>query len=198
MFPTHIDIYLNWLLYAIYGHLAEADLLMRGYGDSIRRVADALRAKYPIEERTLYRGVLLDPEQPFGPDPQYMSVSWSEDVEVARWFALRDSFMSRPLVEQRPQVRGYILAGRPAARVLFHYSWRRAFAIPPERLALLSLGREASRQIAWSLRTQCEVITEQPAELPIPQPVELVPGAPIAELDRQYTPSWMPLTPCTA
>lgn len=191
---TDLDIYANFVLHAIYGRMGEADTIMQRAGDSVRHVADQLRAEHPIEPKALYRGMLLDPDAQLRVDPRYTFLSWSEDRDVARWFAWPNSVISQPLAASNAKLRGYVLTlEQPRSRVLFHYSWiRRAFRMPFERLALFHpfMGAEGCRQIGWSLRTQSEVITEPLPELPSPEPIERVTGVPLAELDLQFTPPW--------
>lgn len=165
---TNIAFYVNFTLHAILGKLAEADAIMRIAGDSIRAVADALAAKLPIVPLPIYRGMLLEPEQPFTADPKLTFLSWSEDRDVAMWFACPRSAVSEPLARLRPQLRGHIVElTAPRSRVLFHHAWDgAAFG----KLAAFArqhplMGEECARQIAWSLRTQREVITEPVADL---------------------------------
>lgn len=193
MTDVEANTYLNWILYAIVGRMAEADALMRQRGRDVRRVADELMAQHPVEPAMLYRGVLLDPDRPFTSDHDYTFQSWTDDYEVARWFASPTSYISSLFAEYHPEARGFVMM-LPAAptRVLFHYSWARAFGLPLERFATMNplIGAEGARQLAWSLRTQSEVILEPLAVLPTATPVEAYEGAPIAELDRRFSPPW--------
>jgi len=189
-----VNLYINWVLHAVYGRLGEADMIMRHAADGIRKVAAVLHKKHPIKPATLYRGMLLDPTRP--PDnASYTFVSWSEDVDVARWFGHPGTFISEPFREMHPEARGYVLTLQQltAADVLFHHSWSDAFGPPLDYLALMHpfMGTEGQRQIAWSLQTQCEVITAPLATLPAALPVESVPGAPVPELDARLSPPWV-------
>jgi hypothetical protein len=188
--------YINWILYAIYGLMAEADAVACDHAGAITKIAATLRRRHPIPTRTLYRGVLLDGADTLRTEPNLSFLSWSEDPDVARWFGSPDSYISQPFRERYPQVRGFALRlARPTTPVLWHHSWRNAFGMPLERLALAHplLGYEACRQIAWSLDTQAEVITAPMPidELPHPEPVENLPGAALPELDRRLSPPWV-------
>jgi hypothetical protein len=189
-----VNLYINWALNAVYGRLADADAIMRVASDAIVRVAAVLRKRIPIAAAPLYRGMLLDPTRP--PDnASYTFVSWSEDVDVARWFGHPDAYISEPFREMFPEARGYVFTldagARSRATVLFHYSWAKAFD-GLSRLALVHpfMGAEGERQIEWSLRTQREVITAPLPTLPAALPVDDVPGALITELDRRLAPPW--------
>lgn len=186
-----INAYINWTLYMVLGGLREADSLMRSHRAGIRRVADELSRRHPIAARPIYRGVLVNPALGIG--TEYLSVSWSEDRDVARWFGSPESFISEPFRQMFPEARGYVLTlPAPTSRVLFHHTWARAFANPLEALALRHphMGVEGARQIQWSLRTQQEVITEPVPALPEGQPIETVDGPSVAVLDERLAPPW--------
>ena len=200
---THHDINLmiNWLLHAVLGAMAQADVITRMDPGALARVARVLRQRHGLPRRPLYRGLLLANASVdlVGPDPRTGRTlpwwSWSEDRDVARWFASPESYISEPFREYAPEARGYVLTLDRIApeHVLWHHSWRHAFGVPLEQLALAHpyLGREAARQIAWSLDTQREVITAPLPTLPTPEPVGNVPGATVAALDARLTPSWI-------
>jgi hypothetical protein len=188
------NLYINWVLYAVYGLMAEADALQRMHGAAIAAVADELQRRHPIAPAPLYRGILLAAPDTLRPEPNLQFLSWSEDRDVARWFGSPESYISAPFAAYAPEARGYaLLLERPTTRVLFHHSWRCAFGMPLERLALVHplLGHEGARQVAWSLDTQHEVITEPLATLPTPLPIGELAGAPIDELDGRLSPPWV-------
>lgn len=188
-----LNIYITFVLYAIYGKTGTADALMREHGDAVRRAADQLRQRLPFERKSIYRGMLLDPTAPLVMDPRLTFVSWSEDRDVARWFASRDSVISEPLAASNSKLRGFVLTrDRAPENVLFHYSWASAFGFPLERFALQHphMGLQGYQQIGWSLRTQQEVITEPLAVMPKPEAVEAVDGPDVRVLDARYTPPW--------
>ena len=193
---TDLDLYINFALHAIYGRLAEADQIMRLGGDQVRRVAAQLAGRLPILPVPLHRGMLLDPDKPFTMDPKLTFLSWSEDRDVARWFACPRSVVSEPLMQQNSKLRGYIVEiPKPTDRVLFHYTWAVAFdtltgGLAPLALAHPMMGEEGRRQIGWSLRTQREVITEPIADLQPVQAPDL--DAPALEaLERRLSPPWV-------
>lgn len=186
----NINIYINFVLYAVLGDLARADDLLERHGAQVRSVAGFMAFRRPVQHAPVFRGMLVEPEQPVRPDSRYGFLSWSEDRDVACWFAERDSVISGHVLEHRPQVRGVVLSLPTARNVLFHHSW--ASEDWAEMAALHPhMGIEGARQFAWSLRTQREVITDQLVELPHAVPVEDVPHAPLHELDARLAPPWL-------
>jgi len=189
-----VDLYINFVLHAIYGLTPEADSIVRMDPKGIARVAGELARRHPFEPVPLYRGVLLAQPEML-PDDRLTWLSWSEDRDVARWFGDPASYISGPFHEYAPEARGYVVTLVEPPRVLWHHSWRHAFGPPLEYLALRhpSMGIPGGQQIRWSLDTQREVITEPLLTFPTPEPIEAMPGASIAELDRRLTPSWIQL-----
>ena len=187
---TDVDLYLNFALHAILGRLGEADALMSIAGDEIRTVADRLAAQYPITPKPLYRGMLLDPDKPFTADPKLTFVSWSEDRDVALWFACPRSAVSEPLAATNPRLRGHLVdLPAPQSRMLFYHGW------PISGLATLALahplmGEEGRRQIEWSLRTQREVITAPIDGLTPSRTADLNAEA-LTVLERRLSPPWV-------
>lgn len=188
---TKLDLYLNFALNAVLGRMAEADALMREFGPAIRDVAGAFNARQPSMPASLHRGVLLDPELPLKTDPRYTFVSWSTDRDVARWFAQPQSIISTPLAESNPRLRGFVVTLDARPRVLFHHAWAGFLPLPMLARMHPAMGDDASLQIAWSLRTQHEVITEAPNEWPAPARIEDVDGPSHVELDRRLSPPWL-------
>lgn len=188
---TDADFYVNFALNAIYGRLREADAIMRVAGDSVRRVATEIAAQNPTPLAPLHRGLLLDPDVPYVADPSLTFVSWSEDRDVAAWFACPRSVVSEPLIQTNGRLRGHVATATvPAASVLFHHSWASALG----GLACFALihplmGAEGKRQIEWSLRTQREVITEPVALRP--EPVPDLDAAALEALERRLSPPWV-------
>lgn len=182
-----LNLWINWSLNAVLGRMHEADFLLRAHLDEIRRVADEMMRRRPVEVGALYRGVLLDPAKPY-PSPTFddlPSVSWTEDRDVARWFACTESVISAYAKAQWPAARGHLLEiPAPSTRVLFHWRW--AGGLAPYALAHPMMGIDGFHQITWSLRTQREVITERVADL-VPVPIEV---DDVRELDARFAPPW--------
>ena len=189
---TDVDLYLNFALHAILGRLSEADALMSMAGDEIRAVADRLAAQHPIAPKPLYRGMLLDPDKIFAADPKLTFQSWSEDRDVALWFACPRSVVSEPLAATNPRLRGYLVdLSAPQSRVLFHHGWANALGgLAALALAHPLMGAEGRRQIEWSLRTQREVITA-PVDGLRPNRAADLDAAGLAALERRLSPPWV-------
>lgn len=185
------NLYVNFALNAILGYMGEADVLLRRYPREIVGVAREIERKHPIPNMPLHRGVLLDPT--LGLDNNHFPfVSWSEDQDVAKWFADRHSYISEPYRKFAPEARGYLLAIPVATRpVLFHHSWRAALGMPLESFAVLHplMGVPGMRQLRWSLDHQREVILT-----PI-ENLSLVAYEATREetkrLDERFIPSWI-------
>lgn len=122
-----ITLYINFALHAVLGKLGEADTILRFAGEAIRRVADEIAAECPIELAPIYRGILLDPAEPFRVGSSLSFLSWSEDRDVALWFACPRSLINEPLVQRNSALCGYVAElPAPRSRVLFHHSWASA------------------------------------------------------------------------
>lgn len=189
---TDVDLYLNFVLHAILGRLREADAIMSIAGDRIRAVADRLTAQHPITPKPLYRGLLLDPDKTYAPDPKLTFLSWSEDRDVAVWFACPRSAVSEPLAKANPRLRGHLVdLPAPKARVLFHHGWASALGdLAALAIAHPLMGEEGRRQIEWSLRTQREVITA-PVEGLRPSPTADLDAGQLAALEKRLSPPWV-------
>lgn len=200
MIDNDISMYLNFILYAVLGRLAEADVTMRLYGDSIRRAAARIRShhRFSFERKTLHRGVLIDGE--FDPSGREF-VSWSESKDVATWFADPRSMMNEYVIGQRPRSVGYVLTSDAKHRVLFHHSWatRLGCELPVLASSHPDMGTWGARQLEWALKTQHEVITD-----PLDDWHDIWSAArPFVEtgdtLDAQLAPPWLYrfARPCT-
>ena len=188
-----ISLYINFALHAVLGRMAEADQLMRIAGDDVRTVANALAERHPIEPRPIYRGVMLDPSKPYQMNDRLTFMSWSEDRDVAAWFASPKSFISAPLAQHDPALRSYMMKLSAPSFVLFHHSWVAAFGGLASFAALAQvhplMRREGERQIAWSLAVQHEVITEPIDVTPIP--VDDLTSDALKALDTRLSPPWL-------
>lgn len=187
-----VVLYINFALHAVYGRLGEADTIMHFAGDTVRRVADQIAAEIPVEPTVLYRGLLLDPAVAFTADPKLTFLSWSEDRDVALWFACPRSAVSEPLAQSNPKLRSYVTTiARPRSRVLFHHTWAAVFGgLAPLAIAHPLMGEEGRRQIEWSLHTQREVITEPVTDLQPERVADLDPET-LEALERRLSPPWV-------
>ena len=144
------------------------------------------------------------------PEPRLESVSFTEDLDVAHYFADPASDMSALVRSMRPRVDGYIGAHEPAPGdvVLFHHAWQRTGIRLPENfsrsfrgvpamplgpLAAAHLGQDLALQLMWSLRLQREVILLRGEE---PLPVRLrgeYPSPTTKVLNERFTPPFVAL-----
>lgn len=193
---SDINIYANFVVNAILGLLNEADALMGHdeFAPAIRSVARYLTKRMPIEPKPLYRGVLLDPSVRYAPRANIKFMSWSEDLDVARWFASPHTVISEPAIANNPRLRGYLmtqgtcLATRGDAEILFHHAWARLFnGLAPLALLHPEMGPNGARQITWALRTQKEVITT-PVAHATPFPIDVVDHH---ALEQKFAPPWI-------
>jgi hypothetical protein len=179
--------------------MAEADALMRDHGPGIRRMARWLMAERPVRIGALYRGLLIEPSQVdrhwLEHEPARTFTSWSEDKEVACWFADPQSIISDFVRFQRPNVRGYLSKGKGNRdRVLWHHDW---VDIPVGGGRTLNLAVAAGMhpgidhgQFLWNIQTQSEVIVDAPkrpgTKIAV-EPIEKEKCGDIEELDARLT-----------
>lgn len=170
--------YINWVLYAVVGDMGAADNLMNQSGSGIRSVAKHLQKTRKPRLKTVYRGLLLDPEESesrvINQDPRLTFVSFSEDRDVACWFADPSSVMSSYVKQVRPRVEGWLMELKPKlSDVLFHHSWN-PIRLPNGQNVRLEEAAMMHPEIIvdqfeWNLDTQSEVILKP---LRSGQPVE--------------------------
>lgn len=167
--PDDMNHYITWVLYAVYGRMAQADGILQQFSGKIERVAQFLRRHRPPHLGKVYRGLLLTSEEAaegiINQDPNLTFVSFTEDHDVACWFADPKSFLAGAVVEQRPGVKGWIVEYEPTLNdVLFHYSWGLRFPLGGRdislSLAALQHPEIDEAQFTWALTTQREVIVK--------------------------------------
>jgi hypothetical protein len=176
------------VLNAVLGRLAEADAMVFRFGPAIRRVAHALAKQHPFERKPLHRGVLL--EGPFGLfDPSGRAfTSWSEDADVAEWFADPRAHINEYIAMCHPRATGHLLTSTDELAVLWHHSWSKLENWPRFAKMHPEMGPEGARQLEWAMHTQVEVVTEPPTTWPALR--LFVPTRP--PLDDRYAPPWIP------
>lgn len=176
-----INLYLNWVLYAVFGRMAEADEILREHRAEIYMAAALFRRRYNLPaELKLYRGVIVDPalvsSGTLAPDLRLTYVSFSEDVRVARWFADPQSAVSTAVAAMFPQRRGYLIEHAPRPEeVLFHWSWGSNLKLV--HAAMMHPHIDVA-QFAWNLSRQREVIVA-----PVLDPFPVQPFVRVAEDD---------------
>lgn len=184
-----INAYLNFVLYAVYGRMGVADALLRKHRAEVESVAAALNNSKPVQRRRLYRGVLLEPELLRGGKLPHQDssefISFSEDPDVACWFADRDSVISGFVKVQRPRVQGFIIEAAPPspAEILFHHSWADYLGL--EKLAYEHPEIDPT-QFHWNVTTQKEAILKPPRGVLTVTPYEKFPHKTTAALDKKF------------
>lgn len=195
-----LNVYLSWIVPMIMGNMAEADALARQYRTVLYKFAADLQFKNRQPLNTLYRGLLLHPSEvvngavytrPGGEE----SVSFSEDRDVACYFALPGTIVSGYVAQQRPGVEGYIAEYLPRRdEVLWHYKWnpiaykgRRFDVRVAARMHPMTAHDPAQFDLAFN--TQKEVILK-PFAPGVPLPVTPVEDTcpDEADLDQRFAP----------
>lgn len=125
-----VNPYISFILYAILGKMAEADNLMKQHQRAIYTAAVKLQNFNPPNLRKIYRGLLIEPENMGQPgniisrNPDVEFVSFSEDKDVACWFADTESLISFVAKMQRPDVEGWMIEYTPKMdEILFYWKW---------------------------------------------------------------------------
>tara|TARA_R110002167_G_scaffold335363_1_gene542658 strand:+ start:40 stop:714 length:675 start_codon:yes stop_codon:yes gene_type:complete len=211
------NLYLNWLPYALLGKLAEADSVLENNKASILRAARwfnqahardiRLKGGAPQPPPTVWRGVLLDPSinpaDELLPRPMQTFESWTEERDVATWFALKDSVMNKQLLEANPTHEGYLAKCNPENdEILWRHNWKATLEHHMEKhctpqtntiekiIAYLAKdGEEARQHIAqaiWTQLTQQEVILLPKLTVGSYFPIDSLPHLTTAELDIKY------------
>lgn len=202
--------YKHFVVCAVVGLQQQADQFIRQYRARISRVAAHLRTTMPLTINPLYRGLLLDPASVIGDkiSGRYQGAeyaSFSEDLNVACWFAGHSTFISEEKMKSTPTAVGYIAMYTPKIdEILFHYSWADWLNNQHPNLYVVGMQAIAPQaqmdpqdlvyQLQWNLKTQKEVSTKVPTSLTIKRATDM--NCPSDEdLDVQFTirPDWIML-----
>lgn len=190
-----INLWLNWATYAVYGKMREADQIMNQYRSSIHAAARDLMSQRPIYPVELYRGVLVEKNKIVNgklPKIDMLTfVSFSEDMAVACWFGYPGSKMSAFLLQENPNLAGFIARHTPNREdILFHYSW--ALELGLIGLAAHHPHVEDPLQFQWNLKTQKEVILKPLDQLEV-ESIDNFDCGSVEELDEMFTPPHLTL-----
>jgi hypothetical protein len=194
-------IYKIFVILALFGLLRESDELMRKHRATIRKVAKYLRKHHPITLVKLYRGLLIPPsdvpaDRIARPYEDVQSVSFTENLQVACWFASTEATMSDVVMLQKPKATGWVGESSPTeGQILFHYSWIEPLRHGPGpdiyQLALdmqPQLGLEdAVMQFRYHAMHQKEVICESNITYPL-KPISDYRCDSARELDNRFIP----------
>ena len=195
--PDSFVIYKTFVILAVFGKLKESDKLMRRKGNIIREVASYLRGRFPIEIKQLYRGLLIPTAEvpadriarPYG---GVKSVSFTEDLQVACWFASTQAIMADKVREEKPTATGWVGEYLPTAdKILFHYSWveplRQGLGPDIYQLAIDLQSNDAVMQFRYHVMHQKEVICESSITYPL-RPVSDYACESSKDLDNRFIP----------
>lgn len=192
-----VNFYISFILYAISGRMAEADSIMRKYSSEIKTVAAKMHNLMPRKINEIYRGLLIEPEN-LGPgntiskDPNNTFASFSEDKQVACWFADPSSAMSQLVRMTRPRVRGWVVSTTPKREdILFHWAWGLGFPLGGRKVGFDVLMRSHPEFVTFSslersIRSQKEVILLPTEEIFTAVPVEKASCLSTSELDTRF------------
>lgn len=129
--PCLANIYKSWVLLYILGDREKSDGLLKNYNEIITFVSNELFKEFPIENKILYRGVLLPKEEDITEHRiwKYDHVSFTENIKVAEAFASKSSQYGRLFISICPEVKdyiGYIITYNlmPEDNVLFSHTWK--------------------------------------------------------------------------
>jgi len=191
--------YFVWVVLGVTGKMAEADDLYRAQKAAI----DAKVRDFQRQQRgplpTVYRGVLLEPHEirsgeidfAYGP---ISFVSFTEDRDLACWFADGASVMSSFVVSEKPGVKGYVLEIEPDPRdVLFRATWVSLEDFRGAIATLMTRGfsSEQARQFVHNLETQSEIWMKPLARRTPVMAHEAADCPSTEELDERYLAPWL-------
>lgn len=186
---------------AVSGLQRDADQQMRRARDNINSVASYLRSLLPPPIKTLYRGLLLEPEVAatgrIGGHYQGAEyTSFTEDEDVACYFASPKTNISGSWMQQKPRSTGWIAEYIPnLSDIIFHHSWTEYLNNSTPSIYELMLqiagqsdrGKDLVTQLRWHLKNQQEVICKTGIPLDI-KPVDDYSCPDAQTLDNRFTP----------
>ena len=205
--PTSsIDAYKRFVVAAILGQIGFSDSLIQQFKSEIYSVAAYVQHIDLQPIKRLYRGLLIEPYNVRGNRPtqpeQGGFASFTENKDVACWFALPESWIGETLAQGRPNVVGWIAEHTPqSTEIIFHYKQVKivndlpgpslvnfarmlAQSLDPARTA--TEGPDwAMAQIGWNLNTQEEVILKKGIPLRIKR-VETYGCPDVLSLDKRF------------
>jgi len=125
-------LYCTWVVLAIQGLMRDADQLLKQYQEEIYLEALKLSRKFPVRPKPVYRGILLEPKDNGNENYVYhvdygvKFISFTQNLEVACWFASTDSYMAHMVMLQKPKSAGFIIEHTPEPEdILFDWKWHK-------------------------------------------------------------------------
>lgn len=200
------DIYDLFVVLAIQGHMADADNILRSYKEKIYQVARKYSMKLP-KQMTVYRGILLKSDDIIQKDSSSVIkekwpveyISFTENPEVARWFACKDAYLSDFVRMKHPSIEGFVIKYDVTPKdIIFHYSffnlYMQKFVSDPRFVVanFLNNGIEPNfNQFLHNIKTQSEVMIKPTDHVFELIPVEAFPEGghlSASQLDKKYLP----------
>jgi len=194
--------YKIFVILAVLGKLRETDQWMRDNRTPIQSVARYLRASHPLSLKTLYRGLLLPtthipPSNIITAESHVETVSFTENLEVACWFASTSSIMAEAVLKMHPNAVGWIAEFQPQLTdILFHYSWLDSLTQGPaaniyqiiiDLTDQKKLPENALLQVKYNITSQSEVICQSGVTYSV-KPVRAYTCPPTQILDDRFLP----------
>lgn len=173
--PNACAAYTAFVAAAVLGWQDEADELIRKHRNEIFRTAAYLRSRYPITIKPVYRGLLLQAKDAntgkvVGRFGTHEYISFSEDSDVACWFASPDAFITPDARMNDPSWTGWVIEYHPKLdEILFHWSWLpigtgQIGNLPgPTVYQIIQMNSSSTdageriQQLYWNLKSQQEV-----------------------------------------
>lgn len=208
-----INAYKQFVVAAILGQIVMADGLLRQFRSEIYSVAAYVQQTDPQPVKKLYRGLAIEPHYIRGNRPsqpeQGEFASFTENKDVACWFAMPTSWITKELVQGRPDVVGWIAEHIPqSTEIIFHHHQAKtvndlpgpelvdvgrilAQTLDPRRTAMEGPDW-AMVQVGFNLNTQEEVILKKGVPLKVKR-VETYGCPDVLSLDKRfrYRPSFI-------
>jgi len=141
MSRKYINTYVNFVCNAYANRYPNVvDKFLSNNKDKIKEVLDSfgvLKRDFPVKR--LYRGVLVDPDSLESRDgrsflkplDKIQYLSFTEDREIAEYFADTGSDMSGMVMSLHPNYKGYIITHVPSVdEILIHWRWSILLRIP--------------------------------------------------------------------
>lgn len=147
--------YIEFVKECLFGtNSSETDKMFNKNKNKILASAKIMRDKFPLDEKVLYRGLILNKRLSniLNPLPDAKFISFTEDYDVALNFANINNDLAKYLVKSLSNPTGYTTAyvANPD-EILFHYSWAE----------LLGLDMYFNEEVMLMIQEQKEVILEQ-------------------------------------
>lgn len=158
--------YIEFVWQSIFGtDPVKNNMFFKKNQDRILATATLMRDKYPVENKTFYRGVILNSSKVLNntlePKDSCEVVYFTEDKKVAEYFADKNSEVSKMMARHIPKAKGYLVKHEAEDNeILFHYSWASYLGLDTHALLYnrsLSFGKDAEKLI----QEQKEVVLQQ-------------------------------------